>query len=267
MQDRTERIRNARSLAAARDLAQEADRTKSEFLATMSHEIRTPIHAILGMTDILLDTKLEPDQRDCADRTRAATLTLLTIINDILDFSKIEAGKLELEENPFELRRLVEDAVDLITPAASAKQIELIRSIQPDTPAWVQGDVGRVRQILVNLLSNAVKFTDSGEVLVGVARRIQADGAEGIRFEVRDTGIGIPETAQAKLFDSFSQVDASSVRKQPGTGLGLAIVRRLVDQMGGEVGFQSTAGSGSIFWFSLPLETYTGDPERVLARE
>ncbi len=253
MQDRTERIRTARSLAHARDLAQAADRTKSEFLATMSHEIRTPIHGILGMTDILLDTELQPEQRDCAERARGATLNLLTIINDILDFSKIEAGKLELAHQPFELRSLVEDTVDLIASAASAKEIALSAKIQPDVPRRIVGDGGRVRQILLNLLSNAVKFTDAGRVTVEVSVHAPGTTGECVHFEVADTGVGIPKAAHEKLFESFSQIDGPSANHHGGTGLGLSIVKRLVEQMGGEVGFSSVIGQGSQFRFGLPL--------------
>ncbi|MDG2304069.1 MAG: histidine kinase N-terminal 7TM domain-containing protein [Candidatus Binatia bacterium] len=257
MQDRTESIVIARSLADARDLAQSADDAKSDFLATMSHEIRTPIHGILGMTEILLDSDLQDEQRECAERSRAATLNLLNIINDILDFSKIEAGKLILEREPFELRRVVDETLGLVATAAVEKKLALTSTIEPGVPEQVLGDVGRIRQILLNLVANAVKFTETGEVAVRVDACRNGGPKDRLHFEVRDTGIGIPDEAKEKLFESFSQVGPSIARNYGGTGLGLAIVKRLVEQMGGEVGFESAPGAGSTFWFRVPLAAET----------
>jgi len=246
----SERTELLTDLAQRNQELQELTRLKSEFLATMSHEIRTPLSGVIGMTGLLMDTKLTPEQREYVETIRASGDSLLEIINDILDFSRIEAGRIRLENLEFSVRYVTEEAVELFADAAANKGLELIMDAEPDVPEAVIGDPGRLRQVLINLIGNAIKFTDSGEVIV----RTRRDEAKGpgisIRFEISDTGIGMSEQEQARVFAVYSQADSSTTRRHGGTGLGLAIARMLTQLMGGEMGVDSKKGKGSTFWFS-----------------
>jgi signal transduction histidine kinase/CheY-like chemotaxis protein/HPt (histidine-containing phosphotransfer) domain-containing protein len=257
------RLRAERGWRLAHDDAVEASRMKSEFLANMSHEIRTPLNGVLGMTTLLLDTDLTDDQRDMAETSHRSGEALLTIINDILDFSRIEAGKLEVETVEFDLRGLVEDVSRLLAASADTKGLELFCAIEADLPARVLGDPTRIRQILTNLAGNAVKFTDAGEVVIRVSTDHATDNTLLTRIAVSDTGIGVPETAQQRLFEAFTQADSSTTRRYGGSGLGLTISQRLVELMGGEIGFTSEEGAGSTFWFTVPLTIARGTAEEA----
>jgi len=240
----------AEELAQARDTALEATRAKSDFLATMSHEIRTPMNGVLGMLELLQDQEMGPEGREYATVAYRSAEALLSIINDILDFSKIEAGKLELEQIDFNLHEMVEEVCALLANRAEVKGIELVCSVDPGAHYCVNGDPTRLRQILLNLTGNALKFTEDGEVVVRVSVKGDHGTHVDLLFEIVDTGVGISEEAQARLFEAFSQADTSTTRRFGGTGLGLAICRRLVEIMGGEIGVRSTPGEGSTFWFT-----------------
>ena len=260
--DITDRQRAEQELRRAKELAEESTALKSSFLANMSHEIRTPMNAIIGMSHLALKSGLTARQHDYVSKIQQAGQHLLGVINDILDFSKIEAGKLTVDQQPFELDRMLESVSDVVSYKAGAKGLELVCDVGPDVPPNLVGDSLRLGQILINFANNAIKFTDHGEITIAV-RLLEAAGERvTLRFEVRDTGIGLTAEQMGRLFQSFQQADTSTTRRYGGTGLGLAICKSLAELMGGEVGVESTYGQGSTFWVTLPLER--GAPARVL---
>ncbi len=251
-------------LMVARDEALVAVRSKALFLASMSHEIRTPMNGILGMTELLSDTDLSVDQQELIHTLHSSGENLLTIINDILDFSKIESGKLTIEQIDFDLRTSVEEVLNILTTQAQAKGLELVGLVHANTPNLLRGDPVRFRQVLTNLVGNAIKFTETGEVFIQVIPFAVSNSEAHIRVEVKDTGIGMNTEEQANLFQAFTQANQSTTRKYGGTGLGLAICRQLVELMQGDIGVQSTPGTGSCFWFTLKFPIQTDNSSKVL---
>jgi two-component system sensor histidine kinase/response regulator len=255
VEDFTESKRTLEDLAHARDAALESARLKSEFLANMSHEIRTPLNAVLGMTSLLQDTPLTEEQKEFVTTAHRSADSLLVLLNDILDFSKIEAGRLSFQEEDFDLRETLEESLEMLAESAQSKGIELMGYLLPNVPSQLRGDDGRLRQVLLNLIGNAIKFTESGEVVARIFAEGYNDDVHTLRFEIEDTGIGIPPDSQHRLFQAFTQVDGSTTRRYGGTGLGLVISQRLVDMMGGQISFTSKPDKGTIFSFTAQFRS------------